>query len=150
MAQNDGQENKDESPSSNLDQPWAGLDVDQIVSIDFGSFGFAAAFCQLGIPSHQRIVQNWSDSRASAELNKNLAALLIDKETKETVAMGYEAEEMYTKAQEKKEDDKYMYFEHFKPYLYSSVLISCTRLSLLITHILLFITNKHMTSQYLR
>eukprot|EP01083_Nonionella_stella_P311725 1112457_1 len=101
------------------EQPWDGLDVEQIVSIDFGSFGFAASFCPLGAPSHQRIVQDWSDTRAAAELNKNLAALLIDKETKQTVAMGYEAEELYTKAQEKKEDDKYMYFEHFKPYLYS-------------------------------
>ena len=30
MAQNDGQVNKDESASSNLDQPWQGLDVEQI------------------------------------------------------------------------------------------------------------------------
>eukprot|EP00484_Ammonia_sp_Unknown_P025435 CAMPEP_0197023852 /NCGR_PEP_ID=MMETSP1384-20130603/4488_1 /TAXON_ID=29189 /ORGANISM="Ammonia sp." /LENGTH=655 /DNA_ID=CAMNT_0042452133 /DNA_START=127 /DNA_END=2097 /DNA_ORIENTATION=- len=107
--------NKDDD----YDQPWKGLDIDKIVSIDFGSFGFAAAFCPVGVPSHLRPVQDWSDHRASAELNKNLAALLIDKETKETVAMGFEAEELYTKAQEKKEDDKYMYFAHFKPFLYS-------------------------------
>ena len=100
-------------------KPWEGLDVQYLVSVDFGSFGFAASFCPLNAPSHQRIVQDWSDNRASADLNKNLAALLIDKKTQETVAMGYEAEEKYTKAQERKEDDQYMYFEHFKPYLYS-------------------------------
>eukprot|EP01084_Bolivina_argentea_P003828 7226_1 len=83
-------------------QPCDYLDVEQIVSIDFGSYGFAAAFCPLDGPSHQRIVQDWSDTHAAAELNKNLAALLIDKKTKETVAIGFEAEELYAKAQEKK------------------------------------------------
>ena len=63
--------------------------------------------------------QDWSDNRASVDLRKNLAALLIDKKTQKTVAMGYEAEEKYTKAQERQEDDQYMYFQHFKPYLYS-------------------------------
>eukprot|EP01084_Bolivina_argentea_P003827 7225_1 len=102
-------------------QPWDYLDAEQIVSIDFGSYGFAAAFCPLDGPSYQRIVEDWSDTLyAAAELNKNLAALLIDKKTKETVAIGFEAEELYTKAQQKKEDDKYMYFEHFKPYLYNT------------------------------
>eukprot|EP01083_Nonionella_stella_P274819 933089_1 len=119
MSQQDTQEDIKNENQPEFEQPWQNLDVEQIVSIDFGSFGFAAAFCPLGGPSHQRIVQDWSDTRAAAELSKNLAALLIDKETKETVAMGFEAEELYTKAQEKKEDDKYMYFEHFKPYLYS-------------------------------
>eukprot|EP01083_Nonionella_stella_P274820 933090_1 len=120
MSQQDTQEDIKNENQPEFEQPWQNLDVEQIVSIDFGSFGFAAAFCPLGGPSHQRIVQDWSDTRAAAELSKNLAALLIDKETKETVAMGFEAEELYTKAQEKKEDDKYMYFEHFKPYLYST------------------------------
>eukprot|EP01083_Nonionella_stella_P083296 230271_1 len=102
------------------EQPWDSLAaVDTIVSIDFGSFGFAACFCPIDAPSHQHIVQDFDDNRACVELNKNLAALLIDKETKETVEMGYAAEAMYLKAQEKKQDDKYMYFEHFKPYLYS-------------------------------
>eukprot|EP01083_Nonionella_stella_P274821 933091_1 len=117
MSQENNQES--ENKEAKHKQPWDELDVDFIVSVDFGSSGFAAAFCPLGVPSHQRMISDWSDSRAAAELNKNLAALLIDKETKETVAMGFEAEELYTKAQEKKEDDKYMYFEHFKPYLYS-------------------------------
>eukprot|EP01084_Bolivina_argentea_P281514 481664_1 len=87
-------------------RPCENLDVKQIVSIDFGSYGFAAAFCALdgdsSGPSHQRIVGDWSDTRASAELNKNLAALLVDKKTEKTVAMGFEAEELYTKAQQKK------------------------------------------------
>eukprot|EP01083_Nonionella_stella_P083297 230272_1 len=114
MAHNDDWKRKPKG-----DQPWDGTTVDTIVSIDFGSFGFAACFCPADAPTHQRIVPDWADNRACTELNKNLAALLIDKETKETVAMGYTAEEMYHKAQEKKEDQKYMYFEHFKPYLYS-------------------------------
>ena len=100
-------------------KPWQGLDVQYIVSVDFGSFGFAASFCPPNEPSYDHIVQNYSYNRASADLNKNLAALLIDKKTQETVAMGYEAEEKYKKAQERKEDDQYMYFQHFKPYLYS-------------------------------
>ena len=104
-------------------EPWRDQGVDQLVSIDFGSFGFAAAFCPVGAPSQQRVVQDWADARAFAELNKNLAALLIDKQTKQTVAIGYEAEELYTKAHQKCEDHKYMYFEHFNTYLYSLVFL---------------------------
>ena len=100
-------------------KPWDGLDVEQLVSIGFGFNHFSAAFCPLGIPSHQRIVQNWSDSRESIELNANLAALLISKETKDTIAIGYEAEELYTIAETKEESDKYMYFQHFLPFLQS-------------------------------
>ena len=115
----DIEEEKKESKTQKESKPWDDLDVDQLVSIDFGSFGFSAAYCPLDAPSHQRMVQDWSDSKAATELNKNLAAILIDKQSQETIAMGFDAEEKYHKAQEKKEDDKYMYFEHFKPYLYS-------------------------------
>eukprot|EP01084_Bolivina_argentea_P065879 120087_1 len=100
MSDNEQEEKKEKE--IDYDRPWEDLDLDQIVSIDFGSFGFAAAFCQVGIPSHQRLVQDWSNARAAAELNKNLAALLIDKSSHKTVAIGYEAEELYAKAQEKK------------------------------------------------
>eukprot|EP01084_Bolivina_argentea_P255730 430259_1 len=117
MSQENNQES--ENKEAKHKQPWDELDVDFIVSVDFGSSGFAAAFCPLGVPSHQRMISDWSDSRAAAELNKNLAALLIDRETKKTISVGYEAEELYSKSKENKEDDKYMYFEHFKPYLYS-------------------------------
>eukprot|EP01084_Bolivina_argentea_P189322 325593_1 len=100
--------------------PYEKFDVDFIVSIDFGSYGFASSYCLSGIPSHQRIIKDWSsDSCAATELNKNLAALLLDKETKRTVAIGYEAEKMYANSIRKGTDDKFMYFEHFKPYLYS-------------------------------
>ena len=112
----------DEIP--NYDEPWADKNVAQLIAIDFGSSGFAASFCPPGYPSYQKIV-NWCDDiRAASESNKNLAALLIDKATKETIAIGYEAEELYTTAQEKKEDDKYMYFHHFKPYLYSLAILT--------------------------
>ena len=103
--------------------PWSGMkpEAEYIVSVDFGSFGFAASWCQPNAPSHQRIIENWANNRSAMDLNKNLAALLIDKNTRKTVAMGFEAEEKYNKSQEKEEDDQYLYFQHFKPYLYSSV-----------------------------
>eukprot|EP01084_Bolivina_argentea_P003826 7222_1 len=112
--------NSNNSNNNTYNHPWKDLKVEHIVSIHFRSLVFEAAFCPVGCPSHQRIVEDWSDTREASELNKNLAALLIDKKTKETVAIGFEAEELYTKAQQKKEDDKYMYFEHFKPYLYNT------------------------------
>eukprot|EP01083_Nonionella_stella_P067552 178741_1 len=94
--------------------------IEQVISIDFGSFGYAVAFCPLGAHKSCRMVQNWCDMRAATELKKNLSAILINKETKETVAFGYEAEEQYAKAREKQEQCEYMYFEHFKSFLYSN------------------------------
>ena len=105
------------------DEPWSGLDIEYIVSVDFGSFGFAACYCQPGRPETMRLIQNWSDNRAATDLRKNLAALLIDAKTKETVSMGFEAEERYNKSQDKNEADGYLYFQHFKPYLYSMCLL---------------------------
>eukprot|EP01084_Bolivina_argentea_P251527 421873_1 len=101
------------------EETYGDVDIRQWVAVDFGSFGFSASFCPPHSPSKQRIVQNWCDNRAASELNKDLAALLIDKKTKETIASGYEAKELYAKSQEKKEADQYMYFEHFKPKLYN-------------------------------
>jgi len=103
------------------DEPWSGMqpECEFLVSVDFGSFGFASSYCRPGVPSHLRMITNWADNRSATELNKNLAALLIDAKTKKTICTGFEAEETYNKLQEKKEDDGYLYFQHFKPYLYS-------------------------------
>lgn len=101
--------------------PWSGMEpeAEYIISIDFGSSGFAASWCLPGAPSHQRMIENWEDNRSAMNLNKILAALLIDKKTKQTVAMGFEAQRKYLESQEKKEDNQYLYFQNFKPYLYS-------------------------------
>ena len=94
-------------------------EAEYIISIDFGSSGFAASWCQPNAPSHQRLIENWEENRSAIDLNKNLAALLIDKKTRQTVSIGYEAQTKYLESQEKKEDDQYLYFQNFKPYLYS-------------------------------
>ena len=92
-------------------------DIVQVCAIYFGSYGFVASFCLPGARYHPYIDQN-----QSAELNKNLTALLIDKtKNNKTDAIGYEAQEKYAQAMEKGEDHKYMYFEHFKHLLYSLV-----------------------------
>ena len=100
--------------------PYSDLDIEQVIAVDFGSYGFAASYGLPGKPETVRIVENWSEAQAASELNKNLTALLIDRKTKETVAIGYEAEEKYAKAVERKEDDQFLYFQHFKPFLYST------------------------------
>ncbi len=48
--------NEQDSKESNAKHPWDALDVDFIVSVDFGSSGFAAAFCHVDIPDDQRII----------------------------------------------------------------------------------------------
>ena len=73
----DAKEESKRKESIEHERPWDGLDISQIVSIDFGCFGFAASFCPVGDCGHQRIIENWSDTRVSTELNKNLAALLV-------------------------------------------------------------------------
>eukprot|EP01084_Bolivina_argentea_P088736 160213_1 len=101
--ENDKENDENSSTKRKYKQPWDIEDVEQIVSIHFGVYSSEAAFCPPGAPSYQRIVDiNYFSTRSSTKLEENLTALLIDKETKETVAMGYEAEELYTKAQEKK------------------------------------------------
>eukprot|EP01084_Bolivina_argentea_P255736 430269_1 len=112
------------SHRSNDGRVWNNLEVEQIVSVYIGYNTFSAAFCPLGYPSHLRIVQDWSGAKAAAEhdssdtINQNMVALLIDKETNATIAFGWKAEELYMKAQEKKETDKFMYFNQFKQHLY--------------------------------
>eukprot|EP01084_Bolivina_argentea_P068512 124718_1 len=103
--------------TNNFSRPWDGLNIEYFVSIDYGSCGYKAAFSPTNAPSYQRLIQDWSESRLSSALTQNLASLLIDKVTKETVAIGYEAETLYAK---QKQQDKYMYFEQFKHYLYSN------------------------------
>eukprot|EP01084_Bolivina_argentea_P057305 104706_1 len=93
--------------------------IEKVVAIDFGSFGFAPCYCPPHDPKDQRMVNTVSMARTSTDINKNLAALLIEKATNKTIAIGYDAEEQYAKAIEKNTADEYMYFEHFKPYLYS-------------------------------
>ena len=118
-------EEKEAAMEQGGDYPWSNMkpDPQYIVAVDFGSFGFAASYCQPNAPSHQRLIENWSDNRSATDLNKNLATLMINAKTKETVSMGFEAEEQYNKAQEKNEDGAYLYFQHFKPYLYSMCLL---------------------------
>ena len=41
----------------------------------------------------------------------------MDKETTETVAMGYQAHELYKRAYKTREHNKCMYFQHFTSYL---------------------------------
>ena len=89
-----------------------------------GSYGFASCYCLPACPDYPRMVEYCSDSKAAAQLNKNLTAILIEKaQNNRTVAIGYEAEEQYAKVMERGEGENYMYFEHFKPLLYSLVSI---------------------------
>ena len=95
--------------------------IKYLISIDIGAYGFATYYCPPGAPSLQRMVHDWNDGRSN-EINKNLTAILIRKETMETVAIGFKAEELYTKAHEKKEDQDFLYFHNFLSHLYSSVI----------------------------
>ena len=135
--QPDQQNSSESKPALSLDSkdefPWSGMKpaAEYIVSVDFGSFGFAAAWCPTNAPRYERMIQDWSDTKSALELYKNLTALLIDKKTKKIVTMGFEAEMKYNESQEKKEEDQYLYFQHFKPYLYSTYLYIC-RLSIIL------------------
>lgn len=123
MSENNHQDAK---PQIGIDKkkvlkPYQKKHITNICAIDFGSFGFAAAWCPKDIPDHEHVVRN-----SHADISKNLAALLIDKETEEVVDFGYEAEKKYAKSQENKdknpnEKTKYMYYQHFKPHLYKKL-----------------------------
>eukprot|EP01084_Bolivina_argentea_P295569 508905_1 len=85
------------------------------ISIHFGTFGFSAAFSSPPFLSPRVI--DWSNHSQSLLLNINLASLLVDKHTNETVAFGYEARDLYAKFKDNKTNDKYMYFDNFNEYL---------------------------------
>ena len=106
-----------------MSSPFARLNILYIVAIDFGSYGLSACICVPGRPDKASVMQNcWANTREANETNKNLTALLLDKtQNNKTVAIGYEAQELYAQAMQRKEEDQYMYFQHFKPYLFSSV-----------------------------
>eukprot|EP01084_Bolivina_argentea_P172239 298379_1 len=97
-------------------------DIEMIVSIDFGSDGFATAVCPpvTNTPGTYIGIRWVNRYPHDIELHKFGTALLIKKETKETIAMGNEALDQYVKYQEKKEDDQYMYFHRYKSYLYKN------------------------------
>ena len=98
-------------------------DTVSVCAIDFGSYGFASCFCLPGAPDHPNMVKGWSAHEEVADSNKDLAALLIGKaQDNKTIAIGYEAQKKYAQAVEDGVDDKYMYFEHFKPLLYSQLI----------------------------
>eukprot|EP01083_Nonionella_stella_P084855 234985_1 len=91
------------------------LDVQYVVAIDFGSSGLCASYCPPNTPRYNNIVQNLLPHGGK----KELASLLIDKKTQETIAIGYEAEEQYAKSMEQKQDKQFMYFERLKQSLYN-------------------------------
>eukprot|EP01084_Bolivina_argentea_P220213 373242_1 len=108
----DEKDNKDidEKNNKNTDEK-DNLDVAYIVAIDIGCHNFGACCFESG--STPKIVKKWSKHRESKELWKDLTAVLIDKKTNKTVAVGYEAEELYAKSVEKMESDKVMFFKNF-------------------------------------
>lgn len=103
---------------ADYDHPWRGLDIERVVSIDFGSYGYAAAFCQTFMGASPRMVnlRDPNNKDASSDTNKDITAILLDKDTKEVIAIGSRAKGLYM---EQKHNDKYVYFDHFKTILYS-------------------------------
>ncbi|ETN99230.1 hypothetical protein RFI_38251, partial [Reticulomyxa filosa] len=92
---------------------------DQVIGIDFGSFGSAAAACEhtmLGVVPRVDLIQQTGGCEEMAQYakSKNLSALLLDPKTKAVVCWGYKAEKEYfeTKPEER---SKFAYYANFKP-----------------------------------
>ena len=86
------------------------------VSIDIGAYGFTSFYCEYEAPHLSRMVQDWGQR---AKLSKNLCAILIEKETMQTIDIGFDAKELYNMSLDKREDEKYSYFQNFIAHLYS-------------------------------
>ncbi|ETO24161.1 heat shock protein HSP70 [Reticulomyxa filosa] len=91
---------------------------DQVIGIDFGSFGSAAVACEHvrpGVVPRIDLIQHVTGHTLKSDYakSKNLSALLLERETKSVVCWGYSAEEKYLEKKQE-ERDKYAYFANFK------------------------------------
>eukprot|EP01083_Nonionella_stella_P057347 150590_1 len=98
------------------------IEHDTIVSIDIGSYGFAASYLQKCTNGNLVPRMIGESSSIPLELGKNLCAILIERETHQTMAIGYNAWELYRKLCIKlKGNHKYMYFQHPHKSIYNVV-----------------------------
>eukprot|EP01084_Bolivina_argentea_P310233 536792_1 len=88
------------------------LYVQYLVSIYVNSNGCTIAYCTLGASSDVHLVSYCNNLR-----NRCPASLLMDKTSNIPVAIGFEADKLFTEQNEK---DKYAYFQHIEHYLYNN------------------------------
>eukprot|EP01084_Bolivina_argentea_P060664 110824_1 len=101
------------------DKPWNSLPIDHIVSIQLCQQGAIASHCSLDTtPNEQHIVQDWTSQSWNRSEILDIS-LLLDKQTKYTVASGKKATEIYTEACQEQDEDSYIYFQSSDTYLHS-------------------------------